>query len=159
MSIYEIAVHIVTSFIAAAAFGIIFNTPGKALWVCGLSGMFGWITYILLDLHMDMLFSTVAATFVVGIFSQLFARMYRKPVILFSVSGIIPLVPGGLAYHAMRSFVENQYNTALQTAAQAFLISGSIAMGLILSEVLSQLLRHVSRLQSARRSHRKSSAN
>lgn len=40
----------------------------------------------------------------------------------------------------MRKFVENEYNLAVQFAAQAFLISGSIAIGLVLSEVLGQLL-------------------
>lgn len=89
---------------------------------------------------MESVFSTVAATFLVGVLSQMFARVYKKPVIIFSVAGIIPLVPGGLAYDAMRRFVENEYNLAVELAAKAFLLSGSIAIGLVLSEVLGQLL-------------------
>lgn len=135
-----LTLHLLTSFIASGAFGILFNAPRRTLLQCGFSGMIGWIAYVLLDLRMDAIFSTVMATFLVGVISQLFARVYKKPVIIFSVAGIIPLVPGGLAYGAMRSFVENKYNPAVQLAAEAFLISGSIAIGLVLSEVLGQLL-------------------
>ncbi|MNI18529.1 hypothetical protein D3C73_719420 [compost metagenome] len=139
-----IIVHLITSFIASAAFGIIFNAPKRNLLHCGLVGMLGWIAYILLDFRMEVIFSTVAATFIVGIISQFFAKLFKKPVIIFSVSGIIPLVPGGLAYDAMRNFVINEYNVAIQLAAQAFLISGSIAIGLVVSEVLNQLLQKIS---------------
>ncbi|WP_334073488.1 MULTISPECIES: threonine/serine exporter family protein [Paenibacillus] len=140
----NLALHLVTSFIASAAFGIIFNAPRRTLLQCGASGMLGWAVYVLLDERLDTVLATVAATFIVGVVSQIFARTHKKPVILFSVSGIIPLVPGGLAYDAMRNFVENDYNTAVQLAAQAFLISGSIAIGLVLSEVLNQTWRRLS---------------
>ncbi|ANS73371.1 hypothetical protein AWM70_01210 [Paenibacillus yonginensis] len=132
--------QLITSFIASAGFGIIFNAPKRTLFQCGLGGMLGWVIYLVLDPYYDTVISTVAATFVVGVISQVSARIYRMPVIVFSVAGIIPLVPGGLAYDAMRKFVENDYNTAVQLAAQAFLISGSIAIGLVVSEVLNQLL-------------------
>ncbi|WP_312870020.1 threonine/serine exporter family protein [Fontibacillus panacisegetis] len=138
-----ITLHLITSFIASGAFGIIFNAPKRTLLHCGIVGMLGWIAYIVLDFRMEAIFSTVAATFIVGVISQLFAKLFKKPVIIFSVSGIIPLVPGGLAYDAMRNFVVNEYNVAIQLAAQAFLISGSIAIGLVMSEVLNQLLHKI----------------
>ncbi|AJS57364.1 threonine/serine exporter family protein [Paenibacillus sp. IHBB 10380] len=134
--------QLVTSFIASAAFSILFNAPKKSLIQCGLVGMLSWLVYYTLILNnVDSVFSTLAATVIVGVISQLFAKLYKMPVIIFSVSGIIPLVPGGLAYDATRRFVENDYNTAVQLAAQAFLISGSVAVGLVLSEVLNQMVR------------------
>lgn len=136
-----IVTQMIISFIASAGFGIIFNAPKRALLQCGLAGMLGWTIYELLDPHLETVISTVAATFMVGVISQLAAKVYKMPVIIFSVAGIIPLVPGGLAYDSMRKFVENDYNSAVQLAAQAFLISGSIAIGLVLSEVLNQALR------------------
>jgi len=135
--------QLITSFLASAAFVVIFNAPRHSLLQCGLSGMLGWAAYYLLTPRIDTIFATVMATFIVGVISQFFARIYKKPVIIFSVAGIIPLVPGGLAYDAMRRFVENDYNAAVQLAAQAFLISGSIAIGLVISEVLNQLIRTI----------------
>ncbi|KAB2333460.1 threonine/serine exporter family protein [Cytobacillus gottheilii] len=136
--------HLVTSFIASAAFGILFNAPKKSLLQCGFVGMVGWMIYIILvDRYFDAVVSSLIAAFSIAVLSQMFARYYRTPIIIFSVSGIIPLVPGGLAYDAMRNFVENDYNTAIQLAAKAFMISGSIAVGLVVSEVLNQLIRKI----------------
>ncbi|MUG45919.1 hypothetical protein GNP95_13065 [Paenibacillus woosongensis] len=141
----SLSLHLITSFIASAAFGILFNAPKRMLLQCGLAGMMGWIAYVLLSPRLDAVFATVVATFIVGGISQTLARLHKKPVILFSVSGIIPLVPGGLAYDAMRQFVVSEYNLAVQLAAKAFLISGSIAIGLVLSEVLNQMVLKLSR--------------
>lgn len=60
--------------------------------------------------------------------------------IIFSVAGIIPLVPGGTAYNAMRHFVENDNLTAISFATRAFMVSGAIAMGLVFAEVIIQLI-------------------
>ena len=137
--------QLVTSFIATAAFGIIFNVPKNALLKCGFVGMFGWMVYMVLVniLEIDMMLATSVASILIAIMSQTFAKIYKMPIIVFNVSGIIPLVPGGLAYDAMRHFVVNDYSTAVQLAANAFMISGSIAIGLVFSEVINQLIRRL----------------
>ncbi|MFD1776152.1 threonine/serine exporter family protein [Paenibacillus rhizophilus] len=134
-------VQLITSFIASATFCILFNTPRRTLFQCGLSGMLGWMVFLLLDSEWKSVVATFFATVIVGAVSQVFARSFKMPVIIFSVGGIIPLVPGGLAYDAMRRFIEDDYTTALQAAVQAFLLSGAIATGLVLSEVLGQMFR------------------
>lgn len=133
--------QLITSFIAAATFCILFNAPARALVQCGFAGMVGWILYLQLDQQWDTVVATFLATVVVGVISQIFARSFKMPVIIFSVGGIIPLVPGGLAYDAMRKFVENDNNQAIQFAVQALMLSGAIATGLVLSEVLGQMFR------------------
>ncbi|WNB91696.1 threonine/serine exporter family protein [Bacillus sp. NEB1478] len=140
--------QLVTSFIASAAFVIIFNGPKRSLFHCGLVGMIGWMLYYLLESNgLDMVLSTVIAAFAIAIAAQYFAKKYKTPVIIYSVAGIIPLVPGGIAYNAMRNFVQNDYNLAINLAAKAFMISGSIAIGLVFSEVINQVIRR-SRLKS-----------
>ncbi|WP_226528070.1 threonine/serine exporter family protein [Metabacillus niabensis] len=136
--------QVFTSFVASAAFGIIFNAPVKALLRAGLVGMIGWMIYIgLYEYSDDSVVSTLIASFFIAIISQFYAKRHKTPVIIFNVSGIIPLVPGGLAYDAMRQVVENHYNEAIALAAKAFMISGSIAIGLVLSEVMNQIIRKV----------------
>jgi uncharacterized membrane protein YjjB (DUF3815 family) len=137
--------QLVTSFIASAAFGIIFNAPKESLIKCGLSGMIGWIVYFALDYNgFGTIFATLLASFLIAVISQVFAKVYRTPIIIFSVAGIIPLVPGGLAYDAMRNFVENDYSTAIALAAKASMLSGAIAVGLVFSEVINQVIRRSS---------------
>ncbi|WP_110113591.1 threonine/serine exporter family protein [Bacillus sp. CGMCC 1.16541] len=134
--------QMVTSFIASGAFGVIFNAPKQSLLKCGLAGMGGWLIYTLFVYNgFDSVLATLIASIFVAIVSQMFAKIYKTPIIIFNVAGIIPLVPGGLAYDAMRNFVENDYNQAVQLAAKALMISGSIAMGLVFSEVINQIIR------------------
>lgn len=137
----NLAAQLIVSFIASSAFTILFNAPKRSLLQCGLVGMLSWVIYLLLQPVYGSVTASLLASAFVGILSLIFARVYKMPVIIFSVAGIIPLVPGGLAYDAMRKFVENDYNVAVQLAAKAFLISGAIAMGLILSEVMNQMIR------------------
>lgn len=104
--------------------------------------MIGWFIYVsCTQLALDAIPSTLIAAFVVTVISQLFSKLYKTPIIVFSVSGIIPLVPGGLAYDAMRNVVEDNYDIAVQLAVKAFMISGAIAIGLVFSEVINQIIR------------------
>ncbi|GGJ91536.1 membrane protein [Lentibacillus kapialis] len=137
-----ITAQLITSFIAAAGFGVLFNAPKRALIQCGIVGMSGWILfYSLSTAGMDIVPATVFGAILAGILSQICARMFKMPVIIISVSGIIPLVPGGVAYDAMRHFVENDYYTAVQLSAKVMLLAGAIAIGLMFSEVANQIMR------------------
>ncbi|MNI15013.1 hypothetical protein D3C73_682980 [compost metagenome] len=134
--------QLVVSFIASAAFAILFNVPKGALLQCGFVGSLGWLLYInFREIPVDPVLATLVASFIVAVTSQIFAKLYKTPIIVFSVSGIIPLVPGGLAYDAMRNVIENEYNLAVELAARAFILSGEIDIGLVFSEVINPVIR------------------
>jgi uncharacterized membrane protein YjjB (DUF3815 family) len=142
LEIVAILAQLITSFIATGSFGIVFNAPKETLVKCGLIGMGGWLIYYLLEGYTkNPVLATLAATVFIAVLSQELAKFYKTPVIIFSVAGIIPLVPGGIAYDAMRNFVENDYNTAIGLAAKVLMIAGSIAFGLVFSEVINQVIR------------------
>ena len=135
-----IIAQLVTSFIASSGFGILFGAPVRSLIQCGIVGMSGWIFYYSLTQELfDAVPATIFAAMLVSILSFICARIFKVPIIIFNVSGIIPLVPGGLAYHAMRNFVENDYTTAMELSMQVVLIAGGIAIGLMFSEVMKQI--------------------
>ncbi|WP_077329270.1 threonine/serine exporter family protein [Virgibacillus siamensis] len=136
--------HLITSFFASAGFGVLFNAPRNALVQSGLVGMAAWILYYFLTLGgMDVVPANIFAAILAGVLSQICAKVYKMPVIVFNVSGIIPLVPGGVAYEAMRHFVENDYYTAVQISAKVMLLAGGIAIGLMFSEVANQLFKKI----------------
>ncbi|MGM9929828.1 MAG: threonine/serine exporter family protein [Bacillus sp. (in: firmicutes)] len=133
-------VQVIASFIGSAGFGIIFNVPRESIVKCGFVGMIGWMSYYILSQNfIGIIPATAIASAIIALISQVFAKIYKTPMTIFIVGGIIPLVPGGMAYNAMRHFVENDYNVAISLAAKLTLISGSIAIGLIFAEVLYQI--------------------
>ena len=137
----EFLIQAFFSFIFTACFGIIFNVPTKAIPYCGLVGSVGWmIYYFLIQIEVTEVQASFLGAFVVAIVAQIFARTFKMPMIIFNVSGIIPLVPGGIAYNTMRNIVEFDYQMGIQNGMRAFMISGAIAMGLVFAEVIIQLM-------------------
>lgn len=130
----------IISFIAAAAFGVIFNAPRKSLVYCGLVGMVGWLVFSLVRyLNDDPIVASFAGAFSIAFVAHIMAKKFKMPMIIFSVAGIIPLVPGGSAYNAMRNVVEEDYGVAVEYAALALMISGAVAMGLVFAEIITQI--------------------
>lgn len=137
----EYVIQMIFSFIATACFGVIFNAPVKAIPYCGIVGSIGWIIYYQLGINgVDEVKASFAGAFVVAILAMALARKFRMPMIIYSVSGIIPLVPGGVAYNTMRNIVELDYALGMQNGMRVFMISGAIAMGLVFAEVIMQIL-------------------
>ena len=135
--------QLLAGFFASAGFGILFNIPKKIILPCGFAGMAGWgIYYWMTERGGDLLLASFVASFFITLLSHLFARRFKEPVIGFIVCGIIPLVPGGFAYDAMRNFVSNQYDFAIERSAQVMLIAGAIAMGIVFSEVLFRMYQY-----------------
>lgn len=131
-----------SSFIATMAFGILFNVPRRSLASGGLVGMIGWVIYIgLMDnLQLNAVVATLISAFSIATLSQFLARYHKMPATLFSVTGIIPLVPGAVAYDTIRQFMENNYTEGIQLATKTLMLAGAIAFGLIFSGVLTNTL-------------------
>ncbi|WAA12735.1 threonine/serine exporter family protein [Fervidibacillus halotolerans] len=136
--------QLLMSFAASSGFGIMFNVPKNSIIQCGFTGMIGWLIYIsFVGQKVDAVPASFIASFFVALISHIFAKWYKTPVIVFIVGGIIPLVPGGLAYDAMRHFVINDYYTAIQLAAKVLLVAGAIAIGIVFSEVFNQIYKRI----------------
>jgi uncharacterized membrane protein YjjB (DUF3815 family) len=123
------------SFIATISYGILFSVPRKAILGGGLIGMSGWIIVQVLihRFHFSDIASVLIASFVVASISQLVAKRMKMPSTNFSIAGVIPLVPGALAYRTMRSFVAEDYLTGLALATETLLSAGAIAAGIMFS--------------------------
>jgi uncharacterized membrane protein YjjB (DUF3815 family) len=128
------------SFFATMGFGVLFNIPRKSLIASGFVGMLGWTVYVTLSVNMNinLIPATLVAAFSVATASQILARYYKMPVTVFSISGVIPLVPGGMAYETIRHFIENDYTEGMRLGTITLLIAGSIAFGLIFSGVITE---------------------
>jgi uncharacterized membrane protein YjjB (DUF3815 family) len=132
-----------SSFFATMAFGVIFNVPRKSLLSGGFVGMLGWMIYITLSekMGMNLVTATLLSAFSVATLSQFLARLHKTPVTVFSISGIIPLVPGGLAYDTIRYFMANNFTEGLRLGTITLLLAGAIAFGLIFSGVITETFK------------------
>ncbi|WP_052255705.1 threonine/serine exporter family protein [Salinicoccus sp. YB14-2] len=131
----------VLSFFASMGFGILFNAPRKALFQCGLTGAAGWIVYyIFSSFEVNQILASFVGGIVLTAVSIFNSRYMKMPIVIFITCGIIPLVPGGKAYQAMRNVVLEDYQLAFSFGIEAALIASAIALGIITSEMLYSLM-------------------
>ncbi|MDB1680856.1 threonine/serine exporter family protein [Enterococcus durans] len=136
---WNLFIQFLFSFLATAAFAIITNVPRRALIYCGLSGAFGWMIYwTCVDFGGSPAFGSLLGSLGVAFISNIFSKRLKMPVTIFNIPGMVPLVPGGLAYQAVRNLVTSSSNYTVQ----AIMIAGAIALGLVLSEVFNHNIRN-----------------
>lgn len=120
------------SFVSSMAWCVLFNVPVRTIFAGGLAGLIGYLVFSFLPtLGAEVLLSTFVSAAVVSFLSQLMSIFLRVPSTNFSVAGIIPLVPGSLAYKSMLAFVNNDYIQGITLATQTMMVAGAIASGLI----------------------------
>ena len=122
------------SFIATAEFGILFQAPKKSLPVSGVIGAVGWVVYIYIrkDLNYDSFYAMFAATVALSLLSELAARIFKQPVTVFVIPGIIPIVPGLGMYKGMAAIIENNYDTGVNILITTVMDASAIALGMML---------------------------
>lgn len=131
----------ILSFFASMGFGILFNAPRRVLMQCGLTGAAGWLTYyIFINMDTNQILASFAGGIILTAVSIFNSRKMKMPVVIFITCGIIPLVPGGTAYQAMRNVVLEDYQLAFSFGMEAALIASAIALGIITSEMVHSLM-------------------
>ena len=113
--------------VGVLAFGVIFNLREKKLLLSALGGMVSWLAYLLTAHWFSAdIFGYFFAAVIMSVYAEVFARIYKTPVTIYLVAGLIPLVPGSGIYHTMEYCVigENQlfWETGLYTLEIAAVI-------------------------------------
>lgn len=133
------------SFFACAAFGMIYNMRGKTLMLASLGGSLGWFVYLLLNFVKNDIFQFFIATVTTAIYSEIMARVLKKPATEFQIVALLPMVPGGGIFYTMDYCVIGNNEMFLQTGLHTLGIAGALAMGILL---VSSLFRIGSRAES-----------
>ena len=133
MSFFNLLENFFFSFLATVGFSIFFNSPIRSLIPAGTIGGIGWTVYIILfDLSGNTILSNFLAAVLISLLSEILARKMKYPAIIFTVPGILPLIPGLGLYKTMLALVEGDYTSSISVGADALFVSASIAMGVLL---------------------------
>ena len=97
-TVFEMIIRVFGAFLSIYSFAVLLQVPRRFVLQAGIVGAIGGFVY-LLAIHfgrgdvMASLYSAVAAAVV----SHIFARVYKTPVTLFLIAGVLPTVPGNEA--------------------------------------------------------------
>lgn len=103
------AVQILSSFIGALGFSILFNMRGKKLFFAGLGGLVSWTVYLVIaSMTTSTFLPNFAASMTATVYAEALARLAKSPATIFLIGAIIPLVPGGQLYYTMNYAVSKK---------------------------------------------------
>lgn len=123
--------QIITSFLGALGFAILFNVRGRYLFETAIGGMLGWIAYSLFAACLpNEYLAFLAAAMLVTTYSEILARVEKAPTTTFLIAGMIPLVPGKGLYYTMSSAIAADsvgfFAQGMQTFGAAIAIAGGV---------------------------------
>ncbi len=145
---FKMPVQIVASFIGTAAFAVLFGVPRKYYVLCGVSGVLGWILYMILARYAGFTppAATLFATMLVILSARWFSVLDRCPAIVFLLCGIFPLVPGAGVFWTSYYVVSDQLRLALGSGFMAVKVTIAIVLGIILiSEIPNRFFTSIRR--------------
>lgn len=135
-------IQVLGAFIGIIGFSVISGVPKKFLIHCSITGAAGWFVYLVSkSINGEEVLSMFLAALVVSLVSHIFARVFKAPVTIFLIPGILPLVPGiGMVRSVYYNIIHNSeltgYNLSLtiQTA-------GAIAMAILIMDTCFRMYR------------------
>lgn len=114
------------SAVAATGFAMLFNVPRRWLLFCAVLGALGHGTrWALMQVGTSIEVGTLMGALLVGFLGYGLGRRLRVPTAIFHIPGIIPLVPGRVAYEAMIGLLQVTTATSL-TVQQTLLADFSV---------------------------------
>lgn len=131
MTEYEI-VQIITGFLGAFGFSILFHIRGKRLVMSALGGLLSWTAFVLLGLLIESepIRYFLVATFV-SIYAEIMARVLKTPTTTLLMASLIPLIPGGSLYYTMAYAMSGDLENFLTKATGTLKLAAALALGIL----------------------------
>lgn len=130
------------AYISTIGFAVMFNAPSKSIYKTGFAGAIGWIAYMIAhNYYPNKPLASFIGALAVGLMSEWFAVNTKRPVTIYVIPGIIPLVPGFGLYYTILSIIQKDYVKAANTGFEAIFIAIAIALGLILALQIGKGIR------------------
>lgn len=131
----------IAAILATLGFCIIFHVPARLIPAAALMGGLGWLIYeICLSVEMSPVVSCFAGALAVGFGSDVCARVLKDAGTIFTIPGIIPLVPGSGMYYTTLALVQHDLSEAATVGSQTIFIAGAIALGLLISGAVTRIV-------------------
>ena len=127
-----------SSIIGTVGFALIFKISLKRLPIVAIGGLVTYIFYafVIYLAPGNELLATFAASIFMAFFSEICARGFRAPTVVFLFPSAIPIVPGGALYRSMYSLLTGNEDAFLKYISITGQVILGIALGLSVATVI-----------------------
>ena len=145
-SVIELLLVAAGCFVAIAGFAILLETPRKYIFQAGIAGAGGGGVYFFSVQHgLDVVLASFLSALVIALLAHTFARIFKAPVTVFLIAGILPTVPGAGMYRTVYYILLNNRANASYYLIQTLEIAGVIALAIFIVDALFRIRRNQTR--------------
>lgn len=133
--------QIAGAFLAILAFSVVLEAPKRYLPYCGLVGAAGWFAYLVTVDRFGIVMANFWGALIISLISHIFARIFKAPVTVFLIPGILTIVPGAALYRAVYQLFLGTRALASVYLMETIQIAGVIALAIFLIDSLFSILQ------------------
>ena len=124
--------------IGSFAFAVMFKVSRRNIAYATLAGLVTYIVYYIVEFFSEGAAFPAAfvSTMATALLAEIFSRTNKSPTIVFLIPGVIPTVPGGSLYKAMRSLLLHDFADSLSSLFVALQIGLGIAGGILTVSII-----------------------
>jgi uncharacterized membrane protein YjjB (DUF3815 family) len=140
MTVFDLLREFALAAAATLGFGLLFNVPRRTLLACCLTGGAGrLVRLIAVSLGASPVTGSYFGALAVGLLGYGLARIFHTPRMVFTVTGVIPMIPGRPAFGTLLELAAGHVDAGIYNAVDTVLIGGALAMGLTTVRVISRV--------------------
>ena len=144
MDILIIVAEIVFIGIGTGLFSIVLESDKEDLPINALMGSICYGSYIyILNLFNSFVVATLLASLLVSFLAIYLTRKHEKPLQVYLVAGIIPLLPGSNIFNMVLGFVNQDLSTILINANLTLQILGVIVVSIIVASSITKIINKI----------------
>lgn len=130
------------AFLGVLSFSVLLEVPKKYLACAGAVGAVGGFVYLFAgEMGASEVLATFLSAFTIALISHLFARIFKTPVTVFLIPGIVPTVPGGGMYHIGYYLFQQDAAKTGYYITSTLQLAGAIAIALFIVDAAFRIFQ------------------
>lgn len=142
MTIGKFILGVIGAFIAIYSFAVYIEVPKKYLLRAGLVGGIGGFVYLLsLEFGAGDVSASFLSALIAANVAHIFARLFKTPVTLYLIPGILPTVPGAGMYRTVYYLITGNQTLSGYYLIQTIEIAGGISLAIFVVDSMFRALQ------------------
>lgn len=136
--------QIIAGLAGSVGFAILFNIRGKRLIATAVGGFISWLLYVIIHKFIEneaVVYLIVSA--LISVYAEVMARVLKTPTTTFTITSLVPLIPGGSLYYTMTSLFRADRAEFMQRAGYTAQLAAALALGIVAVTGATRLLYRI----------------
>ncbi len=129
-------IDLLTVLVATMCMAILFQAHLRHAWVMVVAGLLSFYSARFGTMYLGPEVGVLGAAMVVGVSSNLYARIFDRPALVMMLPGLIILVPGSLGLRSLQLFMSSATMDGVQSSFTVLVVGVALVVGLLLANVI-----------------------